>query len=1050
MPTPPYATTPHYGLGKWLDGDNPGAAALNLNWDTIDTKIYDAYQHAGSALTFSLPLKNTAGVISLDYETNLKLTNYKLDTIQDIKATSTTIKFERIGFGGDPDLTYKVKNYGDEWIVGNQKIDGVQSIGGAADTNFKQKIYGAAKITGDLTVDGNFYIGGAINQVNVVDLNVSDHAIRLNKGGDNTTALDGGIEMLGTSDALLGSIKYNGTAWLSDLNFDIVTGKTYKINNVDVLSATALGMTVLSSSLTGVGTLTTGVWNATAINGQYINYNTTNLKVTTNQLDTIQNIATTSSPTFTNITLSGKIDQQGTTNSEFGSQSLLPKQNYYGNLGALNKKWLTLHAAELWVGTLVAQNTIATIGGRVLIGSTTTLTQDLAAAATTIYVKHNQMIIGDCVYMEADGKVEFMAITGGPYGTVGSYYYTVTRNLDASGANDWYSGDAVFNTGQTGNGFIDLYSIRGIKSASQTGPTIVGNVRNSLTYNDWSEHWAIGNLNNLYGYTSNIYGVGLGKYANSSSFIVVDSTNGIRLRYKDPGGVITDKITLDMSGNASFSGSITALSGYIGDPTSGWRIDSSNIWLGNATKNSAGNLILGNNVAANLNTWANGTTFGYLNTNAGGAVLRMATSNGVIQLFNNGKPYFGVNANSQWLVEIGSMNIFDGGADVYGIRLLNSLGVEVFRVDSGGLAKMGGWNFNATTLYGVNTSKYTGMQTPGALTTKCFFAGATDNVGANSRFYVQADGKIVSADANGNILFDSDNVYADLKNIGRVFYSDTTQYSVTATVYTALKQGTVFLLPNETTIQLVFRAWINGATTYTGNIRLKLEQVMQLPNSNAEIGNYEPAIYSNEVSFGDGSTACFDYYHTIIKTPDGEKFLYELQPGEKVISFNEGKKILETSEIEEIIISETDEYYLLNGITRVTGEHPLFVNLNGGGWMKIKDIQPGMEVLDKNLQWKRFFAKKEIGKLKTATLRMKAGDNPSFIADGFIAHNKGVAQAFALFGICKKNSGLTAESLYRWTIEAYTSNASYAAKIDNIVLTAGRNAFSQTNQTTGF
>ena len=34
----------------------------------------------------------------------------------------------------------KIKNYGDEWIVGNQKIDGMLSIGGAADTNYKLKI----------------------------------------------------------------------------------------------------------------------------------------------------------------------------------------------------------------------------------------------------------------------------------------------------------------------------------------------------------------------------------------------------------------------------------------------------------------------------------------------------------------------------------------------------------------------------------------------------------------------------------------------------------------------------------------------------------------------------------------------------------------------------------------------------------------------------------------------------------------------------------------------------------------------------------------------
>lgn len=574
----PIAYSTHYNFPKWALGANPGADALNEDLiEVIDTAIYEATQ------------------------------------------TTSSQQVAKLGIGGLPDDVYKLKVYGDTWLTGNIKIDGVAAIGGAVDTNFKLKIHGDQKITGNLTVDGNFYIGGSINQVNVVDLDVADHAIRLNKGGDNTTALDGGIEMLGTGDALIGSIKYTGASWLSDLDFNLASGKVYKINDVEVISSTTLGANIVNSSLTKVGTLTQGVWNATVINGQYINYNTTNLKVTSNQLNTIQDVATVSSPTFAqltlsnaatttvqavradrtinttapitgggnltadrtfalsynttnlkltsnqlntiqdiattsspifaDITLSGRLDQQGTTNSEFGSQSVLPKQSYYGNLGAINKKWLTLHAAELWVETLVAQDTIATIGGRVLVGPTTTLVSDLSAGSTTINVKHNQMVNGDVVYMEANGKIEFIRINSSYSGSAGNYYYSVIRNLDGTGANDWYAGDAMFNTGQAGNGFIDLYSLRGIKSASQAGPTIVGNVRNSTTYNDWNEHWAIGNLNNLYGYTSNIYGVGFGKYANSSSFLTADSTYGIRLRYKDSGGSVVDKITLDMSGN---------------------------------------------------------------------------------------------------------------------------------------------------------------------------------------------------------------------------------------------------------------------------------------------------------------------------------------------------------------------------------------------------------------------------------------------------------------------------------------------------------------------
>ena len=208
---------------------------------------------------------------------------------------------------------------------------------------------------------------------------------------------------------------------------------------------------------------------------------------------------------------------------------ILPQTGYDLNIGSLQKKYLTLHAAELWVETLVAQNTIATIGGRVLVGPTTVLEADLSSLSGTITVKHNEMASGDIVYMEADAKVEFMAITSAASGT-GPYTYSVTRNLDGTGANDWYAGDAVFNTGQVGDGFIDLYSVNAINgSGVKYGPTIAGNVRNSSTFNDWSEHWAVGNLEGLYGYGTTAYGAAFGRYAADSPWVSVDSVNGFRI-----------------------------------------------------------------------------------------------------------------------------------------------------------------------------------------------------------------------------------------------------------------------------------------------------------------------------------------------------------------------------------------------------------------------------------------------------------------------------------------------------------------------------------------
>ncbi|MFW6069648.1 MAG: hypothetical protein ACOC9X_01270, partial [bacterium] len=220
---------------------------------------------------------------------------------------------------------------------------------------------------------------------------------------------------------------------------------------------------------------------------------------------------------------------------------VLPGEGYEVNLGQLSNKYLTLHAAELWVETLVAQDTMATIGGRILVGPTTTLIADLSDSATTIDVEHNQMSNGDIAYLEADGKVEFIAIDSAPSSISGGYRYTVTRNLDGSGADEWFAGDALFNTGQSGDGFIDLYSFAGVTSGT-SGPTIVGNVRASSTYNDWVEHWAIGNLNGLYDYGTDTYGVAFGGYG-EANYLTIDPINGIR--FFDESDVLRAQLSSD-------------------------------------------------------------------------------------------------------------------------------------------------------------------------------------------------------------------------------------------------------------------------------------------------------------------------------------------------------------------------------------------------------------------------------------------------------------------------------------------------------------------------
>lgn len=260
-----------------------------------------------------------------------------------------------------------------------------------------------------------------------------------------------------------------------------------------------------------------------------------------------------------------------------GGDDVLPALNYDITLGGPSSKFKSAHIAELVVDTLVASTVRSTIGGRIMVAPTTELLVDLATSDTTIAVRHNILAVGDILHFEARGNVEFMAVTGVggtiqvPWLLSGSislmfaptltaYTFTVTRNLDGTGANDWMAGDGVVNTRSFSFGFIDLYATSGVLAG--VGPTIVGNVRTGSTYNQIEPRWAIGNLNGLYGYGTNLYGAAFGSPA--AAWLKIDAANGIRIGHNT-----TTKISLDPSGNATFSGALSAATGTFSGALSG-------------------------------------------------------------------------------------------------------------------------------------------------------------------------------------------------------------------------------------------------------------------------------------------------------------------------------------------------------------------------------------------------------------------------------------------------------------------------------------------------
>ena len=117
-----------------------------------------------------------------------------------------------------------------------------------------------------LTLSGDLTVNGTTTTINSTTLAVDDKNVVL---GDiasptDTTADGGGITLKGATDKTFNWVDATD-AWTSSEDMNLLTGKVYEINGTTVLSGSTLGSGVTGSSLTSVGTITSGTWNGTTI-----------------------------------------------------------------------------------------------------------------------------------------------------------------------------------------------------------------------------------------------------------------------------------------------------------------------------------------------------------------------------------------------------------------------------------------------------------------------------------------------------------------------------------------------------------------------------------------------------------------------------------------------------------------------------------------------------------------------------------------------------------------------------------------------------------------
>ena len=201
---------------------------------------------------------------------------YELDEIHDVSAQSPTTG-QTIVFNSVTGLWEKNTVSLTAGVNGTLPIanGGTGSTNGTVSLNINGTVGATTPATGsfttvttsgDVTVGGNFTVNGTTTTLNSTTLTVDDKNIELGEIASPTdvTADGGGLTLKGTTSK---SIIWDNTNanWTSSENWNLATGKTYKVANVTLLSPTGLGSTVVGSSLTSVGTLATGVWQATTI-----------------------------------------------------------------------------------------------------------------------------------------------------------------------------------------------------------------------------------------------------------------------------------------------------------------------------------------------------------------------------------------------------------------------------------------------------------------------------------------------------------------------------------------------------------------------------------------------------------------------------------------------------------------------------------------------------------------------------------------------------------------------------------------------------------------
>jgi len=132
---------------------------------------------------------------------------------------------------------------------------------------------------------------------------------------------------------------------------------------------------------------------------------------------------------------------------------------------------------------------------------------------------------------------------------------------------------------------------------------------------------------------------------------------------------------------------------------------------------------------------------------------------------------------------------------------------------------------------------------------------------------------------------------------------------------------------------------------------------------------------------------------TRIATPNGERPIESLKPGDEVISFNEKTGRREVSKIGEVDVLKRESYYSINEVTGdevfATGDHPFYTNR---GVVKVQDLEKTDKLINFDGKERSIDSIGEVRADKDGVVVYNLLDvepNNNYYANSYLVHNKG-------------------------------------------------------------